>query len=547
MHHHLNFGVAILLLSALLAGCMVGPDFHAPRSPVVTRYTEYPQPKKTTYIKAAGRGGKTQYFRSGEDIPSQWWRLFRSPAINAMVCKGMAQSPTITSAREALVQAEETLNAQIGSTMLPSFTYTLAGERQLTPVLSAGGSAASPATAATASGANPTGTIFNLFNATVNVAYTLDIFGGLRRQIEQLGAQVDFQCFELHAAYLTLTSNIVTTAITIASLREQIKSTRELIKLQRDSLHIIKGQFQLGGASNADVLQQESQLAATIATLPPLAQSLAQNLHALSVLLGELPSHNQLPKIDLNHLHLPTDLPISLPTLLVRQRPDIRASEALMHSAMAQIGVATANLYPSLNLTGQYGWQSLVASALGRTATKMWNYAGTLTGPIFNGGALMATRRAAIAAYRQALANYELTVLQAFQNVADALRAIEHDAQALKAIKDAEIAAKRSLTLTQYQYKLGGVNYLSLLIAQRQYHLATINRIRAQAARYTDTVALFQALGGGWWNKPPPIEPCCGYFRIETLPSPSHECKAGSHSCHKNLSPRNGCGVGMIA
>lgn len=510
MHYHSHVGViAIPLLSVCLASCMVGPDFHSPRSPCVTRYTEYPQPHKTIFVKGAGKASKSQHFVQGKDIEAQWWRLFRSPEINCLVCKGMAQSPTVAAARAALKQAQETLNAQIGSTMFPNFNGTFSAERQLQPLFGTGNNQQSSVGTAVS-----TGTIFNLFNATINVAYTLDLFGGLRRQIESLGAQVDFQCFELKATYLTLSSNIVTTAITIASLREQIRATIDLIATQRDSLRIIKGQFNLGGASKADVLSQESQLNSTIATLPPLRQSLSQNLHALSVLIGELPSHDQLPNINLNKLTLPGDLPISIPTLLVRQRPDILASEALLHSAMAQIGVATANLFPSLNLTGQYGFESLVLSSLGSNASKLWNYAGTLTVPIFNGGALLATRRATIAAFRQALANYELTVLQGFQNVADTLRALEHDAQTLDAFKKAEIAADQSVILTKGQYQLGGVNFLTLLIAQRQLHLARISRIKAQASRYTDTVALFQALGGGWWNIPPPIDQCCRVIRV---------------------------------
>lgn len=515
MHHHVHVSVVgIPLLSAMLSGCMVGPDFHPPCAPRVSRYTYAPQPTKTIAIRHAGKASKAQYFVKGEDIPQQWWRLFHSPTINKLVVRGMRQSPTIVSAREALINAEETLNAQIGSTMLPNFNATLSGFRQLNPVLgAAAGSAASAA--GSGAGAGPSnGNIFNLFNASVNVSYTLDLFGGLRRQIEALGAQVDFQCFELHGAYLTLTSNIVTTAITIASLREQIRATKDLIASQKDSLRIMRGQFELGAVSRTDLLTQESQVATTVATLPPLQQSLARNLHAMSVLLGELPSHDRIPEVDLNKLYLPSALPISIPSLLVRQRPDIRASEALLHSAMAQIGVATANLYPNLNLTGAYGWESLVASSLGRTATQMWNWGGTLTAPLFNGGALLATRRAAIAAYRQALANYELTVLQGFQNVADSMRALTNDAEALKALKIAEIAAERSLVLIREQYNLGGVNFLSLLIAQRQLHIARIDRIRAQANRYADTVALFQALGGGWWHKPPPINPCCNVINV---------------------------------
>lgn len=505
-----RIGVLIIpLITSLLVGCMVGPNFCPPRSPCVTRYTEYPQPKKTIAIKHAGKASKSQRLIQGRDIPGQWWRLFHSPTINRLVCKGINQNPSIAAAQAALRQANETLNAQVGSTLIPAFNANLTGIRELVPAIGAG----SAGPGAGFGGGTPSGSIFNFFTAAVNVTYTVDLFGGLRRQIEALGAQVDFQCYELDATYLTLTANIVKTEITIASLREQIKATRDLIAALKDSLRIIHGQFVLGGASRADVLQQESQLQSTIATLPPLQQSLDTNLHAMSVFIGELPSHDRIPQLDLNKIELPKDIPLSCPTLLVRQRPDILASEALLHSAMAQIGVATANLFPSLNLTGTYGYESLIFSSLGRTATKMWNYAASLTAPIFNGGSLMASQRAAIAAYDEALANYELTVLQAFQNVADSIKAVSHDAQTLKALKAAETAAEQSVILTKSQYKLGGVNFLSLLIAQRQFHIARIARIRSQADRYLDTIALFQALGGGWWNAPPPLDRCCGVIR----------------------------------
>jgi NodT family efflux transporter outer membrane factor (OMF) lipoprotein len=335
----------------------------------------------------------------------------------------------------------------------------------------------------------------------VGVTYTLDMFGGARREIQSLRDQVDYQQFQLEATYLSLTSNIVTTAITAASFRAQIQATNELIKSQQQQLTIVERQFQVGGASRADVFTQQSQLAQTRATLPPLEQSLAQANHSLSELVGELPSEDHIPKFNLARLNLPSQLPISVPSLLVRQRPDVRASEALLAAASEQIGVATANLYPQISLNGNYGWSNTSTGTLFSPANKVWSFGGSLLQPVFNGGSLRAKKRAAVDAYEQAEAQYRQTVLQAFQNVADTLRALQHDAETLRAQKEAEIASHRSLILTEKQFHLGGVSYLSLLTAERQYQQSRIGRIQAEAARYNDTAALFQALGGGWWNR----------------------------------------------
>jgi NodT family efflux transporter outer membrane factor (OMF) lipoprotein len=349
--------------------------------------------------------------------------------------------------------------------------------------------------------------VFNLFNASVNVSYTLDVFGGLRRQIEALGAQVDNQQFELMAAYLSLTANIVTTAVTVASFQAQIQATHSLLSAQEKQLAIIKKQFFLGGLSRNEVLTQETLVAQTRATLPPLEKSLAQSRHALLALVGEYPDQ-PLPRIQLDAIDLPRALPLSLPSMLVRQRPDVRASQALLHAASAQIGVATANLFPQVTLSGADGWQSLVLPSLINPANKIWNITADITQPIFHGGALLAQRRAAIAAYDLAAAQYKQTVIQAFQNVADTLRALETDARSLRAQRQAEISAKHSLQLITQQYRLGGVSYLDLLNAQQQYQQTKISRIKAQAIRYSDTAALFQALGGGWWNKAWCVKEC---------------------------------------
>jgi NodT family efflux transporter outer membrane factor (OMF) lipoprotein len=481
--------VIVMILCATLTNCMVGPNFHPPAPPRTNSYTEAPKPIKTINAANTGKKGKAQHFLYEQDIPGDWWTIFHSSALNELIKQGLAHNSNLAAAKAALLQTQQLFYAQAGSTLLPAVTTQFNGERQRFSGAS--------------SGLANTSSLFNLFNVPINITYSLDVFGGLRRQIEAAGAQVAFQRFELDAAFLTLSSNIVTTAITIASLREQIKATYDLIRYQRHALKIINAQFELGGTSKAEVLQQRAQVAQTEATLPALKQNLIVNYHALSVLIGSLPSDDHHPQFDLKKLHLPSNLPVSLPSLLVRQRPDIRAAEAQVHVTSAQIGVATANLLPQITLNGSYGWESTILSQLFDPTSKYWSWGGQIAQTIFNGGALLSRRRAAIAAFEQSAAQYRQTVLQAFQNVADTLRALQHDAQALKAQKAAEIAAKQALDLTFRQYRLGGVNYISLLTAQRTYQQARINRIIAEAARYIDTAALFQALGGGWWNRMP--------------------------------------------
>lgn len=487
--------LVIVLLSLVLSGCMLGPNFHSPAAPKVDSYTAAPPATKTISAPRAGASGKAQHFAEGEKIPAEWWKVFHSPELNALIVAGIAHSPNLAAAKATLDEAQEALKAQIGTSLFPQVTAQLGGERQLFNTSSFGTS--SDSNLVGSSGSN----IFNLYNASVNVSYTLDVFGAARRQIESLAAQVDYQDFELEAAYLTLTSNIVTTAISIASYRGQIKATKDLIKAEKDMLDISNKQYHYGGVSGLSVYSQVSQLALTQATLAPLEQGLVQAQYALSVLIGEFPSEDKLPKFDLDKLNLPTNLPVSLPSMLVRQRPDVRASEALLHYANAQVGVATANLFPQFTLTGLYGWESLVPSGLFNKVNNTWNWGGTMLQPIFEGGALRAKRRGAIDAYNVAAAQYKQTVLSAFQNVADTLRALQHDAQSLKAYKDAEIAALRAFKITRLQFNEGGVSYLQLLTAENQYQQAIISRVQAQAARYSDTAALFQALGGGWWNR----------------------------------------------
>ncbi len=470
---------------------MVGPNFRSPPPPPVKQYTETPQPKKT--VRSNTPGGQQQTFVSNEDIPLLWWELYHSPAINALIKAGLANNPSLAAAEAALRESQENVNVGIGNLLWPAVGTTNTATRQRFSTAAIGGGRQS--------------STFNLYNVGFNVSYNLDIWGGARREVESLRAQVDYEQFRLIAAYLTLTSNIVTTSVAMASFQAQIDATVSLIKIEEGVLDILNKQYRLGGISNADVLTQQTSLEQIRATLPPLEYGLSQSKHSLSALIGTFPE-GPLPKIDLNSITLPTRIPISVPSNLVRQRPDVLAAEALMHAACAQIGVATANLLPQLNINGNYGWVSTTLSTLFDHQNSVWNIVGRVTQPIFQGGALLANRRGKIAAFQQVDAQYRQTVLNAFQNVADSLKALEADARTLQAQALAENAAQRALNLTLSQYRLGGINYINLLNAQRQYQQTRISRIQAQAARLSDTAALFQSLGGGWWNNPLCVKEC---------------------------------------
>lgn len=465
---------------------MVGPDFHHPTLPAIQKYTNQPLPAKTSSTSV--HGGNTQFFINGQDIPAQWWTLFHSPVINDLVYTGLVNSPNLAAAESALRVAKENYNAQWGSTYFPAISAQFAPQRQRF-------------SGSTLGVENAPGDVFNLLNVQANISYNFDIFGGERRQLEALAAQVNYQQYQLAAAYLTLTSNIVTTAITEASLNCQIQTTNELIHSQQNQLQIVQKQFNLGAASFTDVMTQQTQLALTQATLPPLEKSLAVTRDSLAALVGALPSEINIPQLSLNNLQLPSDIPVSVPSALVRQRPDIKAQEALLHVASAQIGVATANLFPQLTLSGYYGYTAESFNKLFTPEANVWSIGGQILAPIFEGGSLNAKKRAASDAFDLAYAQYRETVIQAFQNVADALQALIIDADNLKAASLAEKSSHETYLLTEKQYALGATSYLTLLNAQRQYQQASINLIQAQALRFNDTAALFQALGGGWWDQ----------------------------------------------
>jgi NodT family efflux transporter outer membrane factor (OMF) lipoprotein len=476
-----------LAAALALAGCAVGPDFKTPELPAGAQgpdYTASPLPARTA--EAPGKAGAAQEWARGMDIPAQWWAVFHSEALDRLIRSALERSPTLASAQAALREAQENYNAQSGKLSLPAVDAQLGAERERASALQT---------------QTPGGQLLTLYNASVNVSYTVDVFGGVRRQLEGAQAVVDAQRYQVEAVYLTLTGNLVTTAIKDASLRAQLQATREVLAAQQQQLGVIEKQFDTGAISKSIVLAQRTQVAQTLASLPAIEKALAQTRNQLAVYAGRLPSEAGLPEFDLASLNLPTTLPLSLPSELARQRPDVRASEALLHQASAQIGVATANLYPQLQLTASYGSTATRSRDLFGSGWDFWSLAGGLSQPIFHGGALNAQRRAAIAAFDSAAAQYQGTVLTAFQNVADALRALEFDADTLKSQSDAEAIARQSLDLTTQQFRAGAVSYVQLLTAQQAYLQTHTALVQAQAARYADTAALFQALGGGWWNR----------------------------------------------
>jgi NodT family efflux transporter outer membrane factor (OMF) lipoprotein len=485
-----------ILLAGLLLGCTVGPDFQAPTAPQADRFTEAPALRQTA--SAATSGGAAQILDSGADVPGAWWEAFRSPQVTDLVTRALRANPDVTAAQATLREAIANSRAEEGG-LFPQLGLSASGTREHEP--------------GAALGEPGGGSTFGLYSGSLNVSYTLDTFGGTRRQIEALDAQADYQRFELEATELTLAANTVDAAINVASLQEQIATTQSIIATASAALDVMKQRFDLGGVSRVDVLQQQSLVDDQVATLPGLQKQLQQARHQLAVYLGARPSDAALPGLDLATLTLPETIPVSLPSKLVEQRPDIRAYESLLHAATAQVGVATANMLPQISLTGSYGRDANSVSNLFSPAGILWSVAGSLSQPLFDGGTLSAKREAAKAALQVAAAQYSSTVNTAFANVGNALVAIDRDAEALKTALAAEETDAESLKVAKAQYEIGAVTYLSVLTAEQTDQTARLNVVTARATRFTDTVALFQALGGGWWNRTdidPQIAQCCG-------------------------------------
>jgi NodT family efflux transporter outer membrane factor (OMF) lipoprotein len=472
--------VAVLLLAA----CAVGPDFKKPAAPDASGYAPAsPAPTASADIPA----GAEQRFVQDMDIPGQWWTLFHSEPLNELIEAALKNNSDLKAAQAALRAANDNVYAQMGA-YWPSVAANFNRTRARTSAF----------IAPVPNNGTPT---YTLYTAQLSVSYMPDVFGLTRRTVEAGRAQAEEQRFALEATYLTLTSNLVDAAVNEASLRGQIAATQEIIKIETDLLGLLRRQLQAGQVAGLEVAAQEAALAQAQQTLPPLQKQLALQRDLLTALIGGLPDKPPAQQFELASLQLPQDLPLSLPSKLVEQRPDIQQAQANLHAASAQIGVAIANRLPNLTLTGDYGGQAGVFSALLSPSNIAWDFIAAAAQPVFQGGTLMYRERASRDLFDQAAAEYRSTVVGAFQNVADALHALQSDADALKAADATERATKTSFDLTRRQLELGQTNYLALLTAQQAYLQAVINRVQAQAARYADTTALFQALGGGWWNR----------------------------------------------
>ncbi|WP_324780213.1 efflux transporter outer membrane subunit [Thiobacillus sedimenti] len=485
--------MASCVVAGALAGCAAGPDFRRPAAPEVSAYTSVPLPART--VSATGAFGGAQRFDVGGDVDTAWWRSFGSPRLDALIEQAFRGSPTLLSARATLQQAREIQSAQAGSTRYPQIDAGATGQRQrLSPsMLGQRGDARE----------------FNLYDVGVGVHYRFDLAGGTRRSLEALAARTDFRRHELDGARLTLAANIATAAIARARTAGQIASMEAMLQAQAEQLAITRQRVRLGQAAPDDLLALRAQLEQTRAELPMLRKQLEQGEHLLAVLAGQAPGAMKIPDFTLDEFELPSELPVVLPSELARRRPDIEAAEALLHAATAEYGVATAKLYPQINLTASLGSQALSTGALFGGGSAVWSVLGQLTQPLFNPG-LPAEKRAALAAVDAAAANYQGVVLDALRNVADVLRALDYDAKTLAAQASAEAAAQASLASVERQYALGTASYVQVLIARQQAQQMRMNQIAAQAQRLADSAALYQALGGGYadtYGKPGGVAP----------------------------------------
>jgi NodT family efflux transporter outer membrane factor (OMF) lipoprotein len=479
-------GTTALAATTPLASCAVGPDFIHPAPPEITRYTREP-------LAADTAAGQRQVFREGRDVPQEWWTLFKSRALNALIESALQNNPSLQAAIATLRAAKESVYAQEGK-FFPLVQANFNPTRQRTsPALSP----------VPASGAS----IFDLDTAQLNVSYTFDIWGLNRRTVESLEALADVQRFQAEAAYLSLTANVVVAAITEASLRGQIDATLQLVAINSKMRDTLKRQLDAGYANRSDLAAQEAALAQARAMLPPLRKALAQQHDLLAALAGAYPSQGPREVFRLADLHLPVELPVSLPSQLIEQRPDVRAAEEQLHSASAQVGIATANTLPSFTITANGGFMNTALAHLLAPQNFFWDLAGNATQTVFDAGTLWHQLRGARDTYNAAAWTYRGAVIGAVQNVTDALRALQSDADALRAAQDFERAARTSFDLASQQMQTGNANVILLLTSQQSYLQATIQVVQARAARLADTAALFQALGGGWWNRiEPPVE-----------------------------------------
>ncbi len=476
--------VSLMPLAGILvaSGCAVGPDFRAPEPPVDEGYT------RESVAPAPSANTTAQVIQIGADVSANWWTVFGSDKLDKLVEQALMSNPSIDSANAALRIAQENTNAQRGN-YFPTVEAQYSPSRQRNPV---------GTLAPTLSSGAP---VYTLHTAQLTISYVPDVFGLNRRQVESLEAQESSQRAQLAAARVSLETNVLAAAFQRATLEAQVEATHAMIDAQRDSLKIIERQRTVGYAAGLDVAAQEAALAQMEATLPPLERQLEQARDLLGALAANNPAAT-LPTIGLDDINLPRELPLSVPARLVVQRPDVRSALDQLHAATAEVGVADADLLPQLSITGAYGGVATHAADMFRADNIFWSLVGSATQTLFDGGTLLARQRAAQAGVDQALALYKITVVQAMQNVADSLYALETDDRAMRANLRAENAARSSLDLTRRQFEAGYSTALNLLAAQSTYQQAVLNRVQARGTWLADTAALFQALGGGWWNDP---------------------------------------------
>jgi len=468
-----------------LGGCAVGPDFKKPDAPSVSAYT--PAPLADPTATPGTVAGDAQHFVQAADIGGDWWTSFHSPALTALVEQSLKNNSDLKAADATLRQAHENTVAQKGA-FYPQVGATFGASHQ-----------EQPETLAPVPSNNSFQ--YDLFTPELTISYAPDIWGLTRRTVESYQAQTDAARYQMLDVYTTLVNNVIATAVQEAATRAEIDSTNQIIAAEKKSLEILQYQKDKGYASGVDLAQQVSALATAQAALPPLIKQDAQYHDLLAVLVGKFPAETPPETLKLSDLTLPADLPETLPATLVSQRPDVMQAESNLHAASAQIGIAVANRLPNLSLSGNAGSSALVLNQLFSPGTEFWTIAANLTAPLFDGGTLLHQERASRAAFDASAAQYRSTLLGAFQNVADTLVALQQDAELVKAASAADTAARTTLSLTQQQLKDGYTNDLGLLAAEQSYQQAEVTLLQAQSARFADTAALFQALGGGWWHR----------------------------------------------
>lgn len=468
---------SLAIMVTMLAGCAAGPDFKRPDSPHADRYTA--QSLKLEVRDADDESA--QQVVLGEQLGQGWWQLFQSDTLNGVVKRALARNRTIVAAGYALAQAQELAAAQAG-TLYPQVAMTAGVGREKY--------------GAEFLGTSPKPPPFTYFAVGPTISYSLDYTGGGARSVEQKYAWENYQRQRLNAAYLAVTGNAVMQSLRIASLRAQIATVQTLLDQDRENLKLVHEAFDAGSVSRLDIVSANSQLATDTALLPPLRQELSLAQHALAIVLGQAPADEALPEFELARLTLPRRLPVRLPSELAHRRPDILAAEAELHAATAAVGIATSNLYPHIDLSASFGQQSTVIGQLFARGSNAWSLAGGFVAPIFDGGTLRAERRAAVDAMQASAAKYQQTVLTAFGQVADSLQALNHDAEALDALTNAQQAARDNLDLTRKSYREGNIGVLQVLDAERRYQQASLAYVRVRAQRYMDTAQLFLALGG---------------------------------------------------